>query len=261
MDSKHFYRFSYAVQRKGDRRLPPHQMRDGEAFAELSPVLTSLGYEYGGNFLNFPARHPADKTEVDISFLKREDILVITTRPPLNDEQEGYKKKVIRSHTSLEDEVFDVLTHYFTESTRTYIKLSPYLAAKLPKGFANRAYIEFEQYVGAKWTARKGISDSKWEKPNPPERTVGYLLQTPSFKKGIPQILAVFGMGGIETLVFAYFLRKRFRHELELDRPRFAMVEMICEEIPEKPTSLSFADKWHAEIFFTVFLKDAPPNP
>lgn len=260
MGSKHFYRFSYAVQGNRGRKLDPHQMRDGEAFAELSPVLCSLGYQWGGNFMNFPDMN----TTVDTSCLKREDLLVLTTRPPLNDKEEGLRRQVLPSHTSLEREVFGILKRYFSESSRLYIKLSRDLEAKLPREFANRAYIEFKQYkrgkeyAGGNWTARKGIEDRKWERPTSQKQTVGYLLQTPSFAPGFPQILTVFGMGGIETLALHYLLRKRFRAELEFDRPRFTMVEIAREEVPEKPTSLSFVDTWQAEILFTVFLDEVP---
>jgi hypothetical protein len=37
---------------------------------------------------------------------------------------------------------------------------------------------------------------------------VGYLISIPGRKKGVPRLLAAFGPGGTETLVFGYLLRE-----------------------------------------------------
>ena len=67
-----YFWFSYQAPERALRDQPYiHLVRDGAAFAELAPVLGSMGYGYGGLLLNFPPRpslgnparrHPANDT-------------------------------------------------------------------------------------------------------------------------------------------------------------------------------------------------------
>ncbi len=106
MHNGRYYWFSYQAPARNLRRKQYlHLIRDGAAFAELVPVLMSMGYGYGGLVLNFPSRQSLATQEIDIPALTPADLLVLPTRPPLSDEEEDERRKVARSHTRLEQMV------------------------------------------------------------------------------------------------------------------------------------------------------------
>ncbi len=86
----------------------PSKIRDGAAFSELSAPLAKLGYEYGNILFNSPFDPKKDKKlgPEHFKFIKPNDLIVLTTRPPLDDEAHGDKKYLARSFTHLEDQVF-----------------------------------------------------------------------------------------------------------------------------------------------------------
>src|SRR5436305_12890145 len=143
-----FFRFSYHAPKEEDRQLRPHQVRDGAAFAELTARLYSNGYDYGGLLLNYPADDLQQTVQIDTSFLRPDDLLVLTTRPPLDDEKHRDHKQLKRSHTSLEEQIFETLRRYFEICARSHIRLSRLVAEQLGN-FANRADIEFFQKADA----------------------------------------------------------------------------------------------------------------
>ena len=81
----------------------PSKIRDGAAFSELSAPLAKLGYEYGNILFNSPFDPKKDKKlgPEHFKFISTDDLIVITTRPPLDDEAHGDKKYLARSFTHL----------------------------------------------------------------------------------------------------------------------------------------------------------------
>ena len=75
-----------------------------------------------------------------------------------------------------------------------------------------------------------------------------YLLHTPPIWENGPQLIACFGMAGVEGLIWAHLLRTRFSEFLI--SPRFIMAEMSRERVPEPPYELSFADGWEVDVLF-----------
>lgn len=253
---KRFFRFSYHLSRKEDRPLLLHRLRDGDASMELAAILYSLDYEYGGLVLNFPADAASEPLHVDTSFLTSNDLLVLSTRPPLDDESGGAKKYVTPSHTSLEKKVFKVMRGYLSICTRDHVRLTSFLAGRLPDELANRGDLEFHQNVGASYKGLKKYEDLRWQKPDDLSRTAAYLVYTSPLWDNGPRLLCVFGMGGTEGLIWAYLLRTKYWRELkiELDAPRFVMAEMITEKLPLRPTTLAFADNWDVDILLNTTL-------
>jgi hypothetical protein len=248
MEKGRFFRFSYYVPRTGDRKLRPHQLRDGDAFAQLSEVLYSRGYQYGGLLLNYPATDTSKTRKIDTSFFESSDVIVLTTRPPLNIEEKDGRKPVLRSHTSLEVKIFRVLKRHFEICLRSWVKLSKSLALKLPEEYANRADIQFTHYGGASYQSltRYGILSREYRKY--PNLTSLYYIFTGEIWQNGPRVLCAFGVGGTDSLIWGHLLRTKFRQEVTLDRPKFIMVEIQTGKIPPQADSLSFADDWETKV-------------
>lgn len=257
MTVRSYYKFSYPL---GGGRPKLNKQRDGDAFIELAPILATENCRYGGIILNSPppgldvSNLPEKPIKVNHSFLKPTDLLVLTTRPPLDDENKRDKKIIYCSHTDLEAKVFKTVRPYFGISTRSNIQLSEEIARELPSRYAKRANITFRQNQGAYYTSYRQLGSLKWFMPELPPRTAAYLLIPRKRHQRHPQVLCSFGMGGTETLIWSYLLRKRYWAELELDldSPRFVMVEMFTKEVPESPLTLSFADKWRIDVLLNI---------
>jgi len=254
MSNKRFFRFSYYVPRPKNRPLRPHQLRDGDAFAQLSDVLYSKGYRYGGLLLNYPATDTSKTRKIDTSFFESSDILVLTTRPPLNLEEIDGRSPILRSHTSLEVKIFKVLKRHFKLCLRSWVKLSKSLARKLPEEFANRADIQFTHYSGASYSSLKSYDTVYREYRKYPNLTSLYYIFTGEIWQNGPRVLCAFGVGGTDSLIWSHLLRTKFHHEVKLDRPKFIMVEIKTGKIPEKADSLSFADNWETTILLNEYL-------
>jgi hypothetical protein len=237
---------------KNDRQLRPHQLRDADAFNEISALLNQKGYTYGGLILNFPPKKGARPRRVDTSFVTSNDLIVLTTRPPLDDEKAKGKKLISRSHTTLENKVFAALRPYLRSCTRLIVELSPRLAEQLPVAVANRACIEFKGGYGATYKSYSSHGLLSMQKAGFPSRTAMYLVHPPKRHKDDPDILCAFGMGGTETLIWAYLLRTKFPDKLTLDAPRFVMAELTTHRVPLAPIDFSFADTWQVEFLLDV---------
>lgn len=244
MSPKRVFRFAYHASQRGDLRLRIHQLRDGDAFLELLPLLNKKKYKFEGLLLNPPSDSREQAPRVDISFLSSSDLLVLNTRPPINDEEAEIKRPIRRSYTNLEDLIFNALEpEYLKYCSRERIELSEALAQQLNAGFRHKAEIIFHSAVDSSYVRYRGLEDKFWQKPPPTEkRTAVYLIQVPAIWPGGPGLLAVFGMAGTETLIWNYLLRTRFPEWLE--SYQLVIAEILLRDPPEKPLDLSFADDW-----------------
>jgi len=259
MAAKRFFRFSYHVPPKRDSQAPrkplPHHLRDGDAALELAMVLAAQGYEYGDLLLNYPGERRSPLTVVKDTFLGPADLLLLTTRPPLDDEDEPARKKLLRSYTTLEQKVLDALREFFSRCNRTQVILSERLVLSSTPAVASKRNIQFRQHGGASYDSYTAGSDDDWHKPPADVRmTAAYLTYTPQVWVGGPALLAAFGMSGTETLVWTHLLRTRFSHLLTTQLSQFAgsqlfvMAEMVTTEPPARPTDLGFASQWQVTI-------------
>jgi hypothetical protein len=247
---KRLFHFSYPTQQpRGELLL--HALRDGDAFAEIEAVLLKESYTYHGLILNFPAPDP---TVISPS-LGPFDLVVLTTRPP---SKYNFNKKHIKmSGTGLEESILKVADQYFELHSRSLLKLSGDLAARLQ--LPDRGEIEFSQYGGARYLRyrdpyNKKRKQYKWQIP--PERTLtaAFVLFTRLWQGG-PLFLNAFGMDGPTTLIWCYLLRTRFP---ELLRPhRFVMAELVAVPFPQRPSNLSFADNWDVSLLLNHELSDS----
>jgi hypothetical protein len=63
-------------------------------------------------------------------------------------------------------------------------------------------------------------------------------------------------MGGQESLIWAYLIRKRYWNEWRLDQPRLLVAEAINPHIPDDSMTLSFSLKWQIEKRIDIPLGD-----
>jgi hypothetical protein len=143
--------------------------------------------------------------------LRSRDILLVTTRPPLDDDPEYAKKTIDRSSSALERNVFAGLRRILQNCARDHVKLTDDARQALrARGGVPYGDAAFESYEGARW---KGASAS--DRRTDTEQTLGYLLAVPEIWPRGPKALAVFALGGTETLIWAYLLATRHRDVLK----------------------------------------------
>ena len=124
------YWYCYQNSAKGTDRDPQvHANRDGTAFMKLLPALFQKGIDFAGPLFNFPDTHE----RVDSSYLRPVDLLGMTTRPALDDFIQDDRKKVLRSWTTLEEQVLGVSERYFLYCSRSHVQLQPTLADPFPQ--------------------------------------------------------------------------------------------------------------------------------
>lgn len=242
------YRFAYTVQGHKDRELQPFQLRDGEAGAHVWGAIAARGYTYAGSIINYPSLGP-DLIPIDFSRLRPTDLILLTTRPPMDDRNIGNRRRISRSFTALEEGLFNlVLRRYFARCARSEVQLTDE-AARISPAIAERQKSEFYQNLGAGYSAYGPLSSREWryfrsDDPRPP--TAAFLVYEEQVWPGGPGLLAAFGMGGTETLVWAYHLANRFSHLLL--NASFVMAELRAPERADQPMWMDFADAWDVEI-------------
>jgi hypothetical protein len=266
----HWLAYFYGL-REG-RTLKPHHVRDGAAFAELGVPLSRRGLEYGRLIPNGPPtpeefrerraelegassngrRNVEDVVtymKIDDSFLKPRDVLVVPTRPPLNDLDHEDKVRSQPGFTTLEQKIFRACRPYLDVCSRSHVRLTPAVAERLPGVLADRANITFRQ-VKEPWyrdMARLGGRSRPPSSSDPACRTAAYLLYLAEVESlHGADLLVAFGMSGTQTLVTSHLLRTDLAPLL--DRPGFTMFEMTATNGPTATGGLEFADRWQMEV-------------
>lgn len=242
------FRFSYHMSDQPKGRTRPHLLRDADGFAQLSALLLPAGFEYGGLLLNYPGR------SIQPSQLTPSDLLVLTTRPPLDDLLADVHKQSKSTDSPLERRVFAALRPYFDVCARSQLVLAEPVAERLTDGFADRAVIEFRVHGDPAYKALKTHRDDlRFHRPLRDDLTAAFLIRTPPIWDGGPSLLAAFAMSGTVALVWTHILRTRLPGLVRSSRPRFVMAEIMLAGVPVDPVDLTFADRLAVEL-----IVDAP---
>ena len=184
-----------------------HQVRDGLAFAELWSMSSPCrGAAMAGHSSTCrPGRIRLEGPESLVK-LGPTDLIVLVTRPPLDDEPHD-DKPVQRSGTGLERGVLARCGRGSWSIAPGRGAVHPRLRERLESerpDAARRGCIEYSQKTGAyksTWTHQfLGVPPVGREGGR--LRTGGYLIFTPEGWPGGPGILAAFGMGGFETMTW-----------------------------------------------------------
>lgn len=170
-------------------------------------------------------------------FIKPNDLIVLATRPPIDDKDSGDKKRVLESGTHLEKQIFTKCHKYLAVCTRSHIKLSETVGADF-----ERAYLVFQQHRGARLRSYRPLLGSRRTTiPKGTDLSIGFFLHTRTIPKYGCGLVVSFGMGGWETLVWNRIVRTRFPDWLR--RPIFVVAEMTIGEFPQKSATLDFVDQ------------------
>jgi hypothetical protein len=154
--------------------------------------------------------------------------------------------------------VFSALRTFFRICARSHIQLSHSLEDILSGAAADRCEVVFRQSAGA-WYARfRRNDDLPWITPAGSRLTAGYAVFEPEVWPKGPRLLALFGMGGIETLIWSYIIARRhsvlFHKIISGARRRFVMGEFAVPGTMTAPLSLSFLDSCEASLLANVKL-------
>lgn len=243
-----FVRFCYLSNDPHGRPLRPHQLRDESVVIELYDQLKLSGLDYGGVFLNWTYPHlTADNSLAEFAELKlgEQDVLLLTTRPPMDDEY-GEMHPLVKTNSELETEIFKVLRKMcFKTCKRTRISLCDHLREALQPGFEKRFSARFYSTgMDAPYMERDPVTKRSLRS----DKSAGYLVHVP-LGQGRPHLLAIFGMSGSMSLLWAYRLRKMPELAWALEEPSLLMAEIsMTEPIPERPTTFKFCDNWIVDI-------------
>jgi hypothetical protein len=239
-----YHRFAYSMPVRSGEVPNLAKVRDGAAFTEVTTPLIKLGYEYGQMIYNppFNPRASAELSAERFRFIKSSHLIVLTTRPPMDDVTHGDKKLVQPSHTHLEKQVFAECRKFFAVSSRSHVQLTPAAGANFEK-----AELVFHQHKSARLKFYKRLDEFRGRCVSKKSNiSLGFFLRT----KAIPEygcgLLASFGMGSRETLVWNRIVRTRFPEWV--NRPAFIVAEMNLNAIPANPMTLEFVDQIKTKI-------------
>ena len=241
---RRFYRFSYPLTLKSDRLLLLHQRRDGDAALQLSPLLYRMSYDYDELLLNYPATQGTEPALHWKSY-GSSDLILLTNRPPLDDQIDRPRKCILPSGQPLEEKIFNVLHRYLRRCNRIQIILSDELIRVAPPEVVAKSNIQFRQNGGPWYDKYRGPSND-WQPPDKRRTTAAYMIFEPEAWPGGPALLVVFGIGGAETLGWTYLLRKRFAHLV--GESGFVMAELVTPKLPGPPGTLRFVKDWDVKI-------------
>lgn len=229
-----------------DRPLPIFYTRDKHAQLNLFGALAQRGRRLGESILNYPPPggwRPGDRLyETSLELGPRHEVLV-TTRPPLDDELHGEPKQVLRGYTELEWRVLQAVRPYFEHLSRSQVRLSKKVVEKLPHGYEPYANAVVYQRVCA-WYQEFPFAPRGQKTPKRKSTPV-FLLRKPRFTRDGATLVLAFGMDGTMGLIWSYLLARV--HTDWLFEPGFRMVELSGPELPERPTDLRLALDWKAE--------------
>ncbi len=217
----------------------PFKIRDGAAFSEVTAPLVDLGYRYGQLIYN-PPFHPKESARLGreyFRFIKPNDLIVLATRPPIDDLTHGDKKQTLRSCTHLEEQIFIECEKYLAVCARSHVQLSEAIGADF-----EQADLVFQQHKGARLRSyRKLVGKHRTKIPKGTDLSFGFFLHTETIPEYGCGLVVSFGMGGWETLVRNRIVRTRFSKWLT--KPIFVVAEMTIGKFPQKSATLDFVDQ------------------
>jgi len=221
----------------------PSNVRDGAAFSEIAAPLAKRGYEYGNILFNSPFNPKKDKKlgQEHFSFIKPDDLLVLTTRPPLDDLTHGDKKHLDVSSTHLEEQVFTEVRKYLGVCARSHVQLTSVVG-----GDFERFDFAFYQHNNARLKYSRQLRGPRNKALKDSEIAVGFFLRTSSIPVYGCGLLACFGMGGWETLIWNRIVRTRYPDWVS--RPSFVIGQFDLKGLPARPPTLQFVDNIKMDI-------------
>ena len=207
-------------------------------FRPCSPNAATV---FGGALLNVPSAIRSSSTVRDSPLAELSDTVIwISTRLPLHEKSKdtnaGTGRRVIDiSESELEKRVLAGFEPYFETCSRTRIALSTAIALDTyarPYRICN-----FNEFKGGLLT-KHGSAESRLRAPHADRSTIGYLVALPP-QEGLGRLIAAFGPGGTETLLFGLLLatefRERIKEILRHPKPRLFLARFFVPEYVPSP--------------------------
>ncbi|HZT33941.1 MAG TPA: hypothetical protein VFA33_28885 [Bryobacteraceae bacterium] len=244
---------------KSKKRLRPpklHALRDADAAIFYVAKLAPMGFGFTLE-INCPAPEElkAARAAAAQERLRKGDVLLLTTRPPLTPEGTHLLAPIPRSNSYVEDCVLAAVRRFLDVCSREEVALSEAMAANLPKGFEDRARLKFQMRAPAFFTHKARRGEPYGDRLRT-RRSVGFLLFAREIWENGPDLLCPFGMSGPMNLVWAYLLTVKHPEWLAVpEGDRLVMADIVAAAhdkgqavFPEAPDTLAFADRWRVEL-------------
>jgi hypothetical protein len=238
--------------------------RDPEANNQLRIALTKLGYDFGESVLNFPPNQcnfdllPEELlTHVELPFVQKKDVFVLSTRAPLTDGLHRDSKKIEPSNTVIERAMFHHFWRYFRVCSRSYVALTQEAASFLPEVKANRAEMTFYQQ-GCRYMYLQALAGRRSRRNPLGERTAAFLLRIEEIWPDGPGLVAAWGVNAISTLAWCNLLR--YRCPWMLENRGLTMVELEPTEAPDRTSTYEWTRDWKVSPVFATEV-ELPPRP
>ena len=245
---RRWFRFAYVAGR-ADRELLPDHTRDADAALALQPALCARGFRFAGPILNYPAKeqhHPKAPIVFDDSFLQPSDLLVLVTRPPLDDMVDGVRGRIQRSGTTLETKVLACLRRHLAHCSRARVRVAD-THARASEEVAQLSNIQFRQKRGAAIDAVLAHASGRWQRGlGAAPTTVAYLIYEQQAWANGCGVLASFGLSGTDTLAWNTILAAKYP-ELVASAP-FLMAEITTHDRVEQPHTLEYLREWKVRL-------------
>lgn len=222
--------------------------RDSLAFLELAAQLFRMGYRYGTTIYLYP---DDERRLTDFPRFEPNDVLVLTTRPPLHDKV-GFvpqRRKVIHgAKTELEAILFKEFSNYFAWCTRKHVELTAHGLNCLQVADRQRwQHVELYEY----FVLNKTLSAAEVQKhyvgpevvlPSPNHHSsIAFFLRANRLPGINCDFVASFGMDAFGTLLWNRMIRHQFATWLA--EPRFVMAELVFkQQLPVRPITPEFND-------------------
>ena len=242
------FRLTYSNARPDDEPQL-YKDRDSLAFCELNAALLEQGYRYGTTIYLYP---DDERKLAEFPRFEPSDILVMTTRPPLHD-QDGFippRRKVIRrARTELEVVLFEELAKYFGYLTRKHMELTDHAFRSLQTEDRRMwQHVELYEYLipGKTHSAsevQKHYVGPETVSPGPSRHSaVAFFVGLNPVPRINCAFVASFGMDALGTLIWNRLIRTRFADWLA--SPRFVMAELVYKKtvVGIRPITPEFID-------------------
>jgi len=217
-------------------------LRDSAACLFLSELIKGE-YDFGGVLYNMPTDVFFPETQRnDLAFsslpnLSKNDLILHTTRPAMNDDKENDRRWIFKSGSKLEKVILKNMERFFLYCNRQHIILS-----KDIKYDGHYRAIKFNLRIDAHIACKANVYDQlhlekrcKNNKSSRTNKTVGYIVYIPNllnknYKEiGSPGVLSVFGLNGSMTHIWSYLVLTKYsdliRNIISSKKPRIILAE------------------------------------
>lgn len=238
-----------------DRQL--HFIRDASAFVELYETIIDAGFSMGETLLNLPKdipragaaaqAAPAQAAPVedapawmDDLDLSESDLIVVTTRLPLDDEEETGHQRIARAHLPQESNVFSTVRQCFLEGcTRGHITLAWPIQELRHRLGLREGNFQFNYRTAATMPGGENMAFLLF---------APHLIDADKNKPFGPKLLVSFSPAGVENWLWARALRRLHKDLLSqiISSEKYWCVIGTWDPrkslIPPRPRNLAFAN-------------------